>query len=85
LKNQITIQFPTEEHAKRFASWLCNAGEQDYYEDMYEQNHRQPIEEVNLCYHGVEDTELALNDAKRYGKFMEDGIVRAIGRENPVW
>ncbi len=32
MSNEILIKFKTKEQAEKFMDWLCNSGEQDYFE-----------------------------------------------------
>jgi hypothetical protein len=31
---KVVIEFPTQEHAEHFVSWMCNSGEQDYWQAL---------------------------------------------------
>lgn len=78
MKKEITIQFDSEKAARHFALWLCESGEQQYWEWMRyrEDEEKGNITAVEFHYHGEEDKSKARSDSTRYGKFMEDGIIR---------
>jgi hypothetical protein len=82
----ITIKFASEEAAQHFALWLCERGEQEYWDWM---RYREEEEEGNITatsfeYHGPEDESKAKTDASRYGKFMCDWTIRThLGRLTP--
>lgn len=82
-KHDIIIRFASKESAKHFALWLCESGEQAYWDWMEarEEEEDGPITAVSFGYHGEEDETNAKNDPSRYGEFMCDGIIRTkIGR-----
>ena len=62
----ITIRFSNPEAAEHFASWLCEAGEQDYWNWMEyrEEDDDGDITAIDFDYHGES------------GKFMSDNIIR---------
>ena len=70
MKNDIVIKFDSEEAARHFAIWLCEAGEQDYWQWMEVRETEDPgnITVVSFDYHGKNE-------------FMKDGIIRTrLGR-----
>lgn len=74
----LLIQFANQKAAMQFASWLCESGEQSYWEWM---RYREDEEEGNITatefhYHGVEDESKEKTDSTRYKKFMSDNIIR---------
>lgn len=73
-ENDLIIKFPTREDALEFASWLCNSGEQDFwnYQDESVDDIRPTL---NFDYHN-EDRTKKVNDPARYGEFMKDLIIR---------
>lgn len=81
----IKIKFANEVAAKHFASWLCNSGEQEYWNAMEyrEEDEEGDITATSFHYHGEEDKTKNLNDADRYGEFMCDNTIRTTcGRLN---
>lgn len=74
----IQIKFSNDKAAGYFASWLCNSGEQQYWEWMEnaEEMEDGDITAVNFHYHGKEDETKATNDPTRYGEFMCDNVIR---------
>ena len=56
-KNTLSIEFDNEEALKHFASWLCGAGEQDYWQWMEyrEQEEDGDITAVKFNYHCGKD------------------------------
>jgi hypothetical protein len=84
-KVTLKIEFDNEEAMLGFASWLCESGEQSYWNWMEcrEQDEDGDITAVQFHYHGVEDETKAQNDPARYGEFMCDNIIRTTcGRLN---
>lgn len=78
MKKEITIKFDNEAAATHFALWLCESGEQHYWDWM---EYREGEEDSNITatsfhYHGEENDTKSTNDPDRYGEFMEDGIIR---------
>lgn len=72
-KHQITIQFPTEQHKRIFAEWMCDgSGEQDYM-NCLDGDGAPP---VRLGYHGEERKEFPADDKRRYGPFLCDNTIR---------
>jgi hypothetical protein len=78
MKKTITIEFDNERVADHFAVWLCESGEQDYWDYMTyrEEEEEGDITAVAFGYHGPEDETKDKNDPERYGEFMCDGIIR---------
>lgn len=70
----LVIRFPNQAALKIFASWLCNSGEQDYWNCMEEADEGDNT--VTFHYHGEEDESKAQDDPSRYKEFMEDNIIR---------
>jgi len=80
---KLTIEFDNQEALDNFASWLCNSGEQHYwnYMEVSESENDGDITVTSFHYHGPEDETKEKNDPSRYGKFMCDNIIRTtIGR-----
>lgn len=76
-KVKLTIEFDNQETLENFASWLCNQGEQDYWEYMriketYENGN---ITAVEIDYHNQDKTK-DKSDSSRYKKFMADNTIR---------
>lgn len=65
-KHVLKIEFDNEEALQHFASWLCGAGEQDYWEWMRcrEGEKNGPITATNFNYHDGPDL-----------KFMADNTI----------
>ena len=83
MAKDLTIKFDSEEAARHFALWLCESGEQEYWEWMRVRESEEPgdITAVSFGYHGEEDESLPDDDPKRYGEFLCDGIIRTkLGR-----
>lgn len=74
----LQIKFANEAAAKHFALWLCESGEQQYWDWMeYREGEEEgDITATSFHYHGEEDETKAQNDPDRYGEFMEDNIIR---------
>ena len=77
MSQKLTIEFDSKEAMEHFATWLCEQGEQDYWNWMEyrEEEEEGDITVVSFKYH-KEDESFAENDPKRYGEFLEDGIIR---------
>jgi len=79
----IQIKFANPKAARHFALWLCESGEQDYWnwQEYREEDEEGDITATEFHYHGEEDETKAKDDPKRYGKFMGDNIIRTtVGR-----
>lgn len=75
----LSIEFANPEAANHFATWLCESGEQDYWNWM--EYREQDEEEGDITarsfhYHGPEDESKAHDDPARYGGFMCDNTIR---------
>jgi hypothetical protein len=71
---ELKIVFPNEKIKRIFATWLCDGGgEQDFASACESEDH--PIH-LGLSYHGPEDERYAVDDARRYGKFLCDNTIR---------
>lgn len=77
-KTVLKIEFANKKVARHFASWLCEMGEQEYWEWMKyrEKEESGDITAVSFEYHGPEDKTKNLDDPKRYGKFLCDWTIR---------
>lgn len=77
-KTTLKIEFANRKAAMHFASWLCNSGEQEYWNNMEyrEDEEKGNITATSFHYHGVEDETKAQDDPKRYGGFMCDDTIR---------
>lgn len=77
-KSKLTIEFDNPEALKHFALWLCESGEQGYWEWMEYREEEQPgpITATKFHYHGVEDPTKAQTDPTRYGTFLGDDTIR---------
>lgn len=78
LKNKIVIEFSNPDAALEFATWLCESGEQQYWQWMEyrEEEDNGDITATSFHYHGIEDESKLKNDASRYGEFMCDNTIR---------
>ncbi len=82
----LIIRFASDEAADHFASWLCESGEQSYWDWMQVREEEEPgdITALSFGYHGPEDETKAENDPARYGEFLCDWVIRAeCGRLTP--
>lgn len=77
-ETNLIIKFANKKAAHHFASWLCESGEQHYWNWMeYRENEKVGnITATEFHYHGEEDETKGKNDPKRYGKFMCDNVIR---------
>ena len=83
VETNITIKFANASTAHNFAVWLCEHGEQDYWDWMERGEEREEgdITATSFHYHGEEDKTKTISDPKRYGTFMCDNIIRTtVGR-----
>lgn len=74
----LQIKFANEAAAAHFALWLCESGEQQYWDWMeYRESEEEgDITATSFHYHGEEDETKARNDPERYGEFMCDNTIR---------
>jgi len=74
----LQIKFANEAAAAHFALWLCEGGEQDYWDWMEyrEREEEGDITAIEFDYHGEEDKTKDESDPERYGEFMCDNIIR---------
>jgi hypothetical protein len=74
----LQIKFANEAVAVHFALWLCESGEQEYWDWMQyrEKEEEGDITAYSFHYHGEEDETKAQNDPARYGEFMCDNTIR---------
>lgn len=74
---KLVFEFDNEKALELFASWLCEAGEQDYWQWMEyrEEEEEGPITVTQFIYH-AEDKSKAKNDPARYGRFLAERIIR---------
>lgn len=77
-ETDLIIKFPSKEAARHFASWLCGAGEQDYWQWMEcrEDEEDGDITATSFHYHGEEDETKERTDSDRYKEFMCDNTIR---------
>lgn len=72
----LVIKFHSKRAREHFALWLCEQGEQNYWEWM---EYREQEEKGNITvlfdYHPIVRPELPATDAKRYGPFLRDGVI----------
>jgi hypothetical protein len=75
----LKIEFPNQERLNDFTSWLCNDGEQDYWQW---QTYRQEEDAENLgplvfVFHHPQDERYPQNNEKRYesAEFCKDNII----------
>lgn len=73
----LQIKFANEAAAAHFALWLCESGEQQYWDYMEyrEAKEEGDITALSFDYHNEDQTK-AKNDPARYGEFMCDNIIR---------
>jgi len=75
---KLTVEFDNQEALRQFAVWLCESGEQSYWDWMRvrEEGEYGGITATEFHYHGVEDTTKPKTSPARYGEFMEDNTIR---------
>jgi hypothetical protein len=84
----LIIKFANDEAAKHFAIWLCESGEQAYWDWMrYREEELEEGDEditaIEFHYHGEEDETKDESDPERYQEFMIDNTIRTtLGRLN---
>ena len=74
-KVNLTIEFKDEEIALEFSKWLCNFGEQNYWE--YIENARYQEPGIGIAYFDFHNTQVNEEGKKVYGPFMEDWVIRS--------
>lgn len=79
-KIKLAIEFDSREAAEHFGTWLCESGEQSYWEWMRyrEPEEPGPITATQFHYHAGEDTSYPVDDKRRYrkAKFLGDLTIR---------
>ena len=83
-KPTLQIEFDNQKALEHFAVWLCESGEQDYFQWMEcrETEEEGPITVLKFKYH-KENENFAVNDAHRYGKFLEENVIETVcGRKH---
>ncbi len=80
--NNLVIQFHSKKAREHFATWLCEQGEQNYWDWMSyrEQEETGPIT-VTFEYHPIVRPDLPEDNARRYGRFLADGVIRTTPKE----
>lgn len=69
-ESKIVLKFDNDKAAKHFATWLCEAGEQNYWQWMEcaEEKDSGDITAIKFNYHGENES----------NKFMLDNIIRTV-------
>ena len=79
-KVELIIQFDNQDALEHFAGWLCESGEQDYFQWMEyrEAEDNGNITAVEFHYHGEVDKTKKKHEPGYYGtqNFVEDNIIR---------
>ena len=78
-KIKLTMEFDNQEALEHFASWLCESGEQDYWQWMEvreEEEEEGNITALEFHYHGPEDETKTQDDPARYRGFLCDNTIR---------
>ena len=84
-KIKLTIEFDNQEALKHFALWLCESGEQAYWDWMEyrEQEEEGDITATSFHYHGEKDEDQSDpdfdEDEDDYKEFMCDNTIRTTG------
>ena len=75
-KPTLKIMFANQDALEHFASWLCESGEQSYWDwmEVREEEEVGDITAVELDYHGKK----VKDNKPRYGKFMCDNTIRTV-------
>lgn len=79
----LVIKFASQLALQHFAIWMCESGEQQYWNwmEVREEEDDRDITAVGLEYHGEEDKTKSIDDIERYGEFMCDNTIRTkLGR-----
>jgi len=76
----LKIEFDNQKILEHFAIWLCEAGEQDYFNwmEFRESEEEGDITVIEFNYHGPEDESKAKDDPERYGEFLCDNTIRTV-------
>ena len=76
MSNKVTlkIEFPSQEYLDAFTCWLCEEGEQDFWQ--WEEGKNNP-RMVDFIYHHPQDEQFPKTDSRRYipSKFCRDNII----------
>jgi hypothetical protein len=68
MKNELTIEFPSEDAMRIFGEWLCDGGgEQDYFASC-----EQDGVHIERIQYRPENYALPRNNKNRYGEFLAD-------------
>ncbi len=76
-KNILKIEFGNHKSLEEFATWLCESGEQDYWNWMESQEEKDSgnITVVHFDYWN-EDVTKTQDDPRRYKGFITENIIR---------
>lgn len=76
-KVKLTVEFDNQAALEHFAGWLCNQGEQGYWECMRYREQEEPgdITATGFHYHGPEEN-LSNIPKNKPTPFMPDNIIR---------
>lgn len=72
-----SFKFTNKETKDHFCTWLCESGEQDFFQWMEVQT---PDKSYSVKYH-AEDESYGRGDSRRYGPFLGEGVVMVIQEE----
>jgi hypothetical protein len=77
-KSTLKIEFENPEALHHFAVWLCESGEQKYWDwmEIRESEEDGPITAVDFEYFPILDASKPETDDARYGYFVGDDTVR---------
>jgi|CXWL01.1.fsa_nt_gi hypothetical protein len=72
----LKIEFPSQEALKEFTTWLCESGEQSYWEWMDNQDEER-IYKVDFEYHHPQQEQYPQNDPRRFegASFCRDNVI----------
>ena len=70
---ELKIEFPDRETLRAFADWLCNSGEQTYWDCLGHDGQDKPM--VAFEYHAQDETK-DRNDPDRYGAYLPNNTIK---------
>lgn len=79
----LTIKFDSQKALDQFAEWLCEGGEQDYWNWM---DCRDDPETATFIYNHPQDEQFPKNDKRRYqaSKFCNGNVIFAPNQKKEV-
>lgn len=76
----LKIEFDNQEALNNFAIWLCEYGEQQYWNcmELVEEDSEEITTVLKFEYHEILDRSLPTNDPKRYGEWLKNNTIKTV-------